>query len=104
MPICLTGLVQGASQCGVTDCRPRIHRKLERWWTEARKRLRRVDRKRFDTMVISTAWTLWKQRNARAFGNNREQKTVEQMVDQIKDDFHLCERAKRGGRLDIARE
>jgi hypothetical protein len=77
---------------------------LERWWTEARKRLRRVDRKRFDTMVISTAWTIWRQRNARAFRNDREQKTVEQMVNQIRDDFHLWERARRGGRLDIARE
>lgn len=34
---------------------------LQRWWTEARKRVRRIDRKRFDSMVISTAWTLWKQ-------------------------------------------
>jgi hypothetical protein len=77
---------------------------LERWWTEARKRLRRVDRKHFDTMVISTAWTIWRQRNARAFRNDREQKTVEQTVNQIRDDFHLWERARRGGRLDIARE
>jgi hypothetical protein len=52
-------------------------------------------------MVIGTAWTLWKQRNARAFGNAREQKMVNQMVVQIRDDFHLWERAKRGGRLDI---
>jgi hypothetical protein len=66
--------------------------------------VRRIDRKRFDSMVISTAWTLWKQRNARAFGNAREQKTVDQMVVQIRDDFHMWERAKRGGRLDIARE
>jgi hypothetical protein len=55
-------------------------------------------------MVISTAWTLWKQRNARAFGNEREQKTVDQMLVQIRDEFHLWERAKRGGRLGIARE
>jgi hypothetical protein len=77
---------------------------LLRWWTEVRKRARRIDRKRFDSMVIGTAWTLWKQRNARAFGNAREQKTVDQMVVQIRDDFHMWERAKRGGRLDIARE
>jgi hypothetical protein len=55
-------------------------------------------------MVISTSWTIWKQRNVRAFGNVREQKTVDQMVIQIRDDFHLWERARRGGRLDIARE
>jgi hypothetical protein len=39
--------------------------KLERWWTDARKRVRKLDRKRFDSMVIITAWTLWKQRDAR---------------------------------------
>jgi hypothetical protein len=49
-------------------------------------------------MVISTSWTIWKQRNV------REQKTVDQMVIQIRGDFHLWERARRGGRLDIARE
>jgi hypothetical protein len=55
-------------------------------------------------MVISTMWTIWKQRNARAFGNVREQKTLDQMLVQIRDEFHLWESAKRGGRLDIARE
>jgi hypothetical protein len=77
---------------------------LQRWWMEARKRVRRIDRKCFDSMVISTAWMLWKERNARAFGNTGEQKTIDQMVTQIRDDFHLWERAKRGWRLDIARE
>jgi hypothetical protein len=55
-------------------------------------------------MVISTAWTLWKQRNARAFRNEREQKTVDQMLVQIRDEFHIWERAKRGERLGIVRE
>jgi hypothetical protein len=55
-------------------------------------------------MVICTAWTIWKQRNARAFSNDREHKSVDQMVTHIRDDFHLWERARRGVRLDIARE
>ena len=54
--------------------------------------------------MVSTAWMLWKQRNARAFGNEREQKTVYQMLVEIREEFHLWERAKRGGRLGIARE
>ncbi|KAK1601250.1 hypothetical protein QYE76_017578 [Lolium multiflorum] len=57
---------------------------LQRWWTEARKRVRRIDRKRFDSMVISTTWTLWKQRNARAFGNEREQKMLDQMFPKLR--------------------
>jgi hypothetical protein len=43
---------------------PGLDSNLERWWTEARKRVRKLDRKRFDSMIIITAWTLWKQRNA----------------------------------------
>jgi hypothetical protein len=55
-------------------------------------------------MIISTTWTLWKQRNASAFRNVREQKTVDQMLAGIREAFHLWERAKRGGRLGIARK
>ncbi|XP_071683513.1 uncharacterized protein [Lolium perenne] len=64
---------------------------LQRWWTEARKRVRRCDMRRFDSMVNCTTWTIWKQRNARAFGNIREQKSVELMVGEIKQEFHLWE-------------
>jgi hypothetical protein len=46
----------------------------ERWWTEVRKRVGKLDRKRFDSVVIITSWTLWKQKNARVFGNARGQK------------------------------
>jgi hypothetical protein len=44
-----------------------------------------------------------KQRNARDFGNVSEQKSVDQMLTEIREAFHLWERA-RGGRLGIARE
>jgi hypothetical protein len=77
---------------------------LERWWIEARKRTRKLDRKRFDSLVISTSWALWKQRNARAFGNEHEQKTRAQTLVEIKEEFQLWERARRGGRDRITRE
>jgi hypothetical protein len=37
---------------------PSINSNLERWWTEARKRVQKLDRKLFDSMVILIAWTL----------------------------------------------
>ncbi|KAK1617070.1 hypothetical protein QYE76_022587 [Lolium multiflorum] len=83
---------------------PGLDANLERWWTEARKRVRKLDRKRFDSMVIITAWTLWKQRNARVFGNAREQKDPTQILAAIKEEFHLWELARRGGSSQIARE
>jgi hypothetical protein len=55
-------------------------------------------------MVISMTWMLSKQRNARAFGNEREQKNRHQMLVEIKEEFQLCERAKRGGSSNLARE
>jgi hypothetical protein len=77
---------------------------LERWWTEARKRIRKHDRRRFDSMVISTSWTIWKQRNTRVFGNVQEQKNLHQMLVEIREEFQLWERARRGGSSLIARE
>jgi hypothetical protein len=66
---------------------PGLDSNLERWWTEARKRVRKLDRKRFDSMVIITAWTLWKQRNARVFRNVREQKDTTQILAAIGEEF-----------------
>ena len=37
------------------------------WWLVGRKRFGKVDRKCFDTLVILTFWTIWKERNRRTF-------------------------------------
>jgi hypothetical protein len=37
---------------------PGLGDNLESWWSVARKRVRRLDRRRFDSMVIISAWTL----------------------------------------------
>jgi hypothetical protein len=31
---------------------------MERWWTEVRKRVRKLDKKRFDSLVTLMAWIL----------------------------------------------
>jgi hypothetical protein len=89
---------------GLNIHEPGLDANLERWWTEATKRVRKLDRKRFDSMVIITAWTLWKQRDARVFGNAREQKDPTQILAAIKEEFHLWELVRRGGSSQIARE
>jgi hypothetical protein len=54
-------------------------------------------------MVIITAWTLCKQRNARVFENVWEQKDRSQILTAIIEKFHLWELARRGGSSQIAR-
>jgi hypothetical protein len=40
---------------GLTIPDPGVVGELERWWTEARKRTKKLDRERFDSLVISTS-------------------------------------------------
>jgi hypothetical protein len=72
--------------------------------TEAKKRLRREDRRAFDTFVLLITCTLWKQRNVIAFDNVWEQKNPGQMPKEIREEFHIWERTKRGGRLGPVQE
>jgi hypothetical protein len=83
---------------------PQENTNLERWWTEARKRLRREDRRGFDTLVLLIAWTLWKQRNARVFGNLQRQLSTEQMIDSVLEEFSLWWAARGGERRGMLRE
>jgi hypothetical protein len=72
---------------------------LEAWWAEASGQVARPDRRMFDTLVIAMAWLIWKQQNARVFGNIRDQCDVSQLVDRIHDWVQAldeCESRRRG--------
>jgi hypothetical protein len=45
---------------------------------------------------LLVAWTLWKQRNARVFGNIERQLSTEQIIDTIIEELSLW-RVARGG-------
>jgi hypothetical protein len=83
---------------------PQENTNLERWWTETRKRLRREDRRGFDTFVLLIAWTLWKQRNARVFGNLDRQLSTAQIIESVFEEFSLWEAARGGERRVMLRE
>jgi hypothetical protein len=70
---------------------------LEGWWLEARSRVTVANRRRFDTLVILVARTLWKQRNARVFANASQQFGTEQIILRIREEFSLWMFAKFGG-------
>jgi hypothetical protein len=42
---------------------------LEEWWLNTRSNLNKGTKKKLDTWVLLICWSIWKQRNARAFGN-----------------------------------
>jgi hypothetical protein len=53
--------------------------------------------------VILISWRLWKQRNARVFGNTTRQFSEEALVDQILLDWELWTKAGLGGCVSFAR-
>jgi hypothetical protein len=74
---------------------PQQNTKVERWWTEARKRVRKSDRRHLHTLIILTAWTLWKQRNARVLSNVERQINTDQIVDKVGEESQLWECEER---------
>ena len=54
------------------------------WWLHARKRVPKSQRRGFDSVVVLTAWCLWKERNSRFY--NRNSKTVQEVLQAIKNE------------------
>jgi hypothetical protein len=57
----------------------------------------RAHRRRFDTLVILVARSLWKQRNAMVFANVSQQFGTDQIISRIKEEISLWMFAKFGG-------
>jgi hypothetical protein len=91
-------------EIGLNLAEPQRSITFEDWWLAARGLIRKEDRKRFDSLVILVAWMLWKQRNARVFGNTREFCNATQLVSRIRDEFRVWEQAFLGDRRTIGRE
>jgi hypothetical protein len=83
---------------------PHAISQLEYWWTEARSSVQKRDRRRLESLVILVAWMLWKQRNARVFGNTRNQCDTRQLTERIEDGFRMWKLTFIGGRNHRTRE
>jgi hypothetical protein len=83
---------------------PHLAYTLEEWWLRAGREVQKSDRRRFDSLVTLVAWTLWKQRNARVFGNVRLQLNTEQIIDSVREEFRLWEFVRVVGRQIVPRE
>ena len=74
---------------GLTDFTPTIDDELEFWWLRVRARFRGKEKRQFDSQVILICWSLWKQRNARAFNNASRFATPEVLVRRIDEEARL---------------
>jgi hypothetical protein len=77
---------------------------LEEWWSRTRRLIQGRDRRRFDAFVILIAYTLWKQRNARVFGNIQQQWGTERIVESIREEFKMWEIAYAEGSSTLTRD
>jgi hypothetical protein len=91
-------------QAGFLLAEPGHDRSFEDWWCVARRRINKADRRRFDTLVILTAWSIWKQRNDRVFGNSRNECNEVQLIEKVRVEFRLWEFARLGERGVVPRE
>jgi hypothetical protein len=64
---------------GLQALTPSGDERLGLWWLRQRDRLTSEGRPTFDTLFMLVAWTLWKERNNRAF--HRASASLQQIVD-----------------------
>jgi hypothetical protein len=57
------------------------------WWLQSRKRVLKHRRKGFDTLVLLTTWSLWKERNARYHDSTARSCTI--LIDAIWDEGRM---------------
>jgi hypothetical protein len=89
---------------GINVVEPRSNNTWESWWAATRGLISSRSRRDFDTLAILIAWSIWKLRNARAFGNMPLQLSPTLLVERIKVEFKLWELARLGGRHPVPRE
>jgi mannosylglycoprotein endo-beta-mannosidase len=70
---------------------------LEAWWSRERARMRRQERKDFDTLVCTVSYALWKNRNAWLFGNERRQHSPLTIAALISEEYNIV-RGRQGER------
>jgi hypothetical protein len=91
-------------ESGLNIEQPQMDSKFGDWWNRARAVVPMRSRRKFDALIILISRTLWKQRNARVFGNTPLQWGTEQIVECIIEEFKLWEIAYAGGSSTLTRD
>jgi hypothetical protein len=91
-------------ETGLQIEQPQMDSQFEAWWSRVRLNVLERNRRKFDALVILIGRTLWKQRNARVFGNIPQQWGTERIVESIIEEFKLWEIAFAGGSNTLTRD
>ena len=75
---------------------PTQHDHLESWWLRERALLAKEERRRLDSWVLLTSWNVWKQQNARVFGNTAQQCNEDVLAAKTVADMKLWSQAGLG--------
>jgi hypothetical protein len=91
-------------ESGLNIEQPQMDSQFGAWWSRARADVPKRNRRNFEALVILIGRTLWKQRNARVFGNTQLQWGMERIVESIIEEFKLWEIAYAGGSSTLTRD
>jgi hypothetical protein len=91
-------------ETGLQIEQPQMDSLFGAWWSRVRLNVSERNRRKFDALVILIGRTLWKQRNARVFGNIPQQWGTERIVESIIEEFKLWEIAFAGGSNTLTRD
>jgi hypothetical protein len=70
--------------------------RFEDWWLASRETYNVQTIGNFDALVLLYSWELWKNRNAAVFDNVSQQRSCDQLVSLVCDNFRLSTWARRG--------
>jgi hypothetical protein len=72
--------------CYLQQLQPGVEEELGPWWLRCRKRIDKVLRKGFDTLVVLVWWQIWRERTARVFNDKHVTVQSAQLVQGIRDE------------------
>jgi hypothetical protein len=82
---------------------PQATDQLEEWWLRVHigLTLNKREKKKLDARVTLICWSIWKQRNARTFGNMERQFNEDVLAARIVEDMKLWSLARLGGSVGV---
>jgi hypothetical protein len=73
---------------------------LEAWWFGERSKIRGDDKRKFDTVVCTLSYMLWKNRNAWVFLDGRRQHNPLTLAALVSEEYNMLKKQGQGSRTE----